>query len=364
MFDEGLFRAEERAVFRLRELYGKYGYLPYKMSKFEEYELYVRNKNFLVNDRVIAFNDTNGKLLALKPDVTLSIIKNSDLSEGEKRKVCYNESVYRVSRGTHRFKEIMQTGLECFGDIDEYDVYEVVSLAAESLASLSDRFVLDISHLGLLSSALERTCADGSFASRAIPFIKEKNEHDLVRLCGEYGVSEEKTQNLLLLVNSYGERKKVLDSLRGIFDGKELDELLSLSQLLESSPLSEKIFIDFSVVNDIDYYNGIVFRGFLDGLCDGVLAGGRYDKLMEQMGKKAGAIGFAIYLDELEWLQKEKSAAGADVLLLYDEGTPSGKVAEKVAEFVGQGKRVSAQKTLPEKLAYREIVDLRGGKEA
>ena len=77
MIDEKLLKNEEKAIFNLRSLYRRYGYSPFKMSKFEEYDLYVRNKDFLVSDRVITFNDTNGKLMALKPYVTLSIIKNS-----------------------------------------------------------------------------------------------------------------------------------------------------------------------------------------------------------------------------------------------------------------------------------------------
>ena len=77
MLDEGILKTEERAAITLRTLYSRYGYQPYKMSKFEEYELYSANKDFLVSDRFITFNDTNGRLLALKPDVTLSIIKNT-----------------------------------------------------------------------------------------------------------------------------------------------------------------------------------------------------------------------------------------------------------------------------------------------
>ena len=117
--DERTPKSAEQAVFALRELYGRYGYTQYKMSKFEEYDLYVRNKDFLVGDGVITFTDTDGKLMALKPDVTLSIVKNS--KDGVMQKVYYNENVYRISRSTHTFKEIMQTGLECIGDIDAYD---------------------------------------------------------------------------------------------------------------------------------------------------------------------------------------------------------------------------------------------------
>ena len=86
---ESILKTEEKISLELRALYKKYGYLPYKMSKFEEYDLYVQNKDFLVGDGVITFNDTNGKLLALKPDVTLSILKNAG-NDGAKQKVYYN----------------------------------------------------------------------------------------------------------------------------------------------------------------------------------------------------------------------------------------------------------------------------------
>ena len=70
------FTFQEKVMFGLRSLYRSYGYTQYKMSKFEEYDLYAKNKDFLISDGVITFTDTNGKLMALKPDVTLSIIKN------------------------------------------------------------------------------------------------------------------------------------------------------------------------------------------------------------------------------------------------------------------------------------------------
>ena len=84
--DERLLKSEEKAVFALRALYESYGYLPFKMSKFEEYDLYATNKEFLVSDRIITFNDTDGKLMALKPDVTLSIVKNSTFEKAKRER--------------------------------------------------------------------------------------------------------------------------------------------------------------------------------------------------------------------------------------------------------------------------------------
>ena len=86
-FDAGILKNEEKVIFELRSLYHKYGYAQYKMSKFEEYDLYVKNKDFLISEDVITFTDTNGRLMALKPDVTLSIVRNSNPAENQVQKV-------------------------------------------------------------------------------------------------------------------------------------------------------------------------------------------------------------------------------------------------------------------------------------
>lgn len=362
MIDTSILKNEEKAIFALRSLYSKYGYKPFKMSKFEEYEFYIRNKDFLISDRIITFNDTNGKLLALKPDVTLSIIKNGEDVKGQKQKVFYNENVYRISDNTHRYKEIMQAGLECIGDIDLYDIYETVSLAAESLALISDNFVLEISHLGILATVLDTVCDNKIFKSKAIGLIAEKNAHDLKRLCVEYDIGSKYTDILCSFISIYGERNKVINDLEticGKIAKESLEELKTLSQMLENSPYSSKIVFDFSVVNDMSYYNGIVFKGFIEGICDGILAGGQYDNLMKKLHRKSGAIGFALYLDLLEQLESEKSGFDIDVLLIYDNTCEKTFVAESVEKLIKSGKTVNAQKSISTKLRYKEIIDLR-----
>lgn len=367
MINSEILRSEEKAIFALRSLYAKYGYLPYKMSKFEEYEFYIRNKDFLVSDRIIAFNDTNGKLLALKPDVTLSIVKNTDVLAGFKQKVCYNENVYRVSENTHQFKEIMQTGVECIGDIDVYDIYEVISLAAQSLKSLSDRFVLEISHLGVLSSLLQNICDDSDFSMKAIKFISQKNSHDLALLCGEYNIEDKKAQVLCSFASLYGERGSVLEKLEEMAEyisGEALSQLKAISSMLNALECSDNIVFDFSAVSDMSYYNGLVFKGFLSGVSQSVLAGGQYDKLLSKMNKKAGAVGFAIYLDLLEELSYTQSEYDVDILLLYDDKTDCAAVSSAVEKIISGNQTVSAQKAVPQKIRYREILDIRGEQNA
>ena len=362
--NETYFKPEERAVFALRELYRGYGYLPFKMSKFEEYDLYVRNKDFLVSDRIITFTDVGGKLLALKPDVTLSIIKNGEDIPGCKQKVCYNENVYRVSGSTHRFKEILQTGLECIGDLDAYDICEVVALAAASLDTISPHFVLDVSHMGILSALLDDIAANQNVRREIARCIAEKNTHDLTRICTEAGIGSDDTATLCDFVGIYGDMDSVLARLAPLCRHHEaaviaLSELTGLRDHLRTTPFADRIRFDFSIINDMTYYNGVVFCGFLDGICECVLSGGQYNKLMRRMGRKAGAIGFALYLDLLEELAQNTPAYDVDVLVLYDATVPASAVSDRVADLRGQGKTVSAQKTIPDTLRYATLCDMR-----
>ena len=112
-------RQDEKAVLLLRNLYEQYGYKKYKMSKFENYELYLENKSFLASEKIVTFTDPRGKLLALKPDITLSIVKNAPKEIEGTYKVYYDENVYRAgAAGDDNIKEIMQVGIELIGIVE------------------------------------------------------------------------------------------------------------------------------------------------------------------------------------------------------------------------------------------------------
>ena len=189
MMMEAILKNEERAVFDLRALYRRYGYAPYKMSRFEEYDLYVRNKDFLVSDQIITFSGPRGKLMALKPDVTLSIVKNAPEEPGVVQKVYYNENVYRDCR------EIMQAGLECAGDLGSYEIAEVALLAVKSLEALGGKYVLDLSHMGLISAVLDVCGLEDS--GKAMECLRRKNLHELETLCADNEIAWQKLSALL-----------------------------------------------------------------------------------------------------------------------------------------------------------------------
>ena len=351
-------KQEQQAMLDLRKLYGKFGYTQYKMSKFEEYDLYVRNKSFLISDSVITFTDTNGKLMALKPDVTLSIVKNSLDIPGYVQKLFYDEHVYRISNKTSAYKEIPQVGLECLGDIDDYCIAEVLSLAAQSLSTFDENYILDISNLDILSLVLDRIGISESGRRALIECISRKDIHDAERICREEGIDEEKASLLSRLEACSGEVDSALKGLYSLFDDAEWNAIVKRFENILALLPKKNIRIDFSVINDMNYYNGIVFQGFVPTIPTDVLSGGQYDNLMARMEKKSGAIGFALYLDRLETLVSPRKEYDIDALLLYGEKDSPAAILAAVQKLTDQGLSVLAQKSVPERLTWRQLFKL------
>ena len=355
---------DEQAVFLLRSLYSKYGYKQYKMRKFEEYDLYVRNKDFLISDSVITFTDTNGKLMALKPDVTLSIVKNTKDSDGSVQKVYYDENVYRVSKGTHSYKEIKQAGLECIGDVDTYCVCEVLSLAVKSLMTISENCVVDVSDLAILFALYDYIGLSYETRTRMTSLISDKNTHEMKRLCEDMSVSEESTALLEELISYNGTPDEILPRLKAMAERigaqAEFSEFESVVSSLDEE-LQSKLRIDFSVVSDINYYNGIVFKGFIDKIPDSVLSGGRYDSLMQSMSRKSKAIGFAVYIDMLERFNIKEREFDYAAVLLYSENDSISTVKNAAQRLINEYGCVFTAKKLPEKATYGKIFELQNG---
>lgn len=358
MDSSSIMRSDERAGCRLRELYRRHGYLPYRMSKFEAYDLYVRNKSFLVSEDILTFTDTDGRLMALKPDVTLSIVKNAREGLGGLQKVYYQENVYRTSPASMGYREIMQAGLECMGDLDLFAVGEVLYLASESLEAIgSGEYLLDVSHMGFVSGLLEGVEVDVRAA--LLRELGRKNVSAIRGICAQAGVEKALADSLSRLALLYGPAEEVLPELdrlaRGGASREALAELKDLCTLMVRRGAAKHMRLDFSIANDMSYYSGVIFRGYLPGLASGVLAGGRYDNLMRRMGKSGGAIGFAVYLDQLERLDRKDSYDG-DILLLYNKEDAPADVAAEAEKLIRQGRTVRVERQAPAGLRYRDVV--------
>ena len=311
---------------QLNQLYEGYGYRKFRMSKFEDYDLYAQNKDFLKRGHIITFTDIDGSLKALKPDITLSIIKNNS---GDSEKVYYNENVYREMGGA--FKEILQVGVESVGQIDPYAEAEVLALAAKSLQILSEDYVLDLSDVSFIRCLLGGMNLSQQDQEQALALIAQKNAPGIQTMAEQGILSAQDAQALQELMGIYAPLKEgIAQAGKLARDNRSwqiLRQLTVTASMLEAFGLNGRIRLDFSLVNSMDYYNGVIFQGFLPNIPFPVLSGGRYDNLPRKMGKQVGAIGFALYMGRLEQYFGQERQYDADLLLTYGPDADLAKLA-------------------------------------
>lgn len=323
----------ERTALILRAAYQKAGYRHYRMARFEEYSLYQDNRGFLPARQLISFTDLDGRLLALKPDVTLSIAKNAQPAPGCCEKYYYAESVFRPSPESRSFCEISQTGLECIGAVGPGEMAEVLGLARTSLRLASNErgAVLELGHTGFVAELLKT--APPSARGPLLEALRAKNAHGIRDVGQKYHLPSALCADLTALLALAGPAGKVLKKAGPLARTgamrAALKELAALAGALEqdAAPAAQTppaacvsgppaaqtpaapgaggcalpaVRLDLSLANDLDYYNGLVFQGYLEGLPRPVLRGGRYDPLAARFSPGAGAVGFALYLNELE----------------------------------------------------------------
>lgn len=354
--DRMYLKGEEKVLMQLRSLYASYGYRTYKMSRFEEYDLYAGNKDFLVSGNVITFTDTDGKLLALKPDVTLSIVKSIRESKGAVARVCYDENVYRVSDRSGTFREIMQAGVECIGDVGPVEIAEVVGLAQKSLKEISDSSILTLSHMGVVKTFLRGMPEE--LSSKIIEAIAARNVPAIDGLKEDYPEFSERLGKLSDLTMLMGTNEEIYGLLRKLgVDNNIIDELKAIVSMLDQ----KSVRIDFSVLGGMKYYNGITFRGYVEGVPVPVVSGGQYDKLMARMGRKSKAIGFAVYMDPLERILETTPEYDVDVVLVYRDSDRLEDVVEKADSIRATGRSVVTLKEIPFSLRCREVITVEGG---
>lgn len=354
----------EQLMGRLRALYESLGYTRFSMRRFEEYALYLENKSFLKSDSVLTFTNPDGKLMALKPDVTLSIVKHARRERLGLEKVYYKESVYRLSATAREFVEIDQMGVEALGALDRYAVLEVLRLAIESLRAVGGEYVLDVNHMGFASGLMEAAGLAPEQKERLFGLIRQKNAHELQTAIAQEKVAPFYAERIAQLAGLCGAFPQTLARAEKLAVSEEmqqaLTELRTQYDLLTAIGLADCLQLDFSMLNDLNYYNGLVFQGYVQGAPRVVLSGGRYDHLMRRFGKDGDAIGFALYLDELTRVLADHSQWDADVLALYRAGDDLAKVNNAVFALAANGLRVFAADHRPEGFRAAQVLAFDG----
>lgn len=311
----------EMLINELAQIYSGKGYHRIHLDKLEDYHLFFEHSDFISNTRIMPISDIDGSLKALRPDVTLSIINRCDDKLKRQENLFYIEDVYREDRHTNGSSVIKQLGVEILDKKNKVDVKDILNLAAESLHKIDTKATLVISDMDITVGILQGI-EDDNLREQVANELSKKASDNILALTGN-----ELIAGLPKNVGSANEVYKKLDEqgLEGELISK-LNRLRQLAEQIKNENPGLDVIIDLSMINDIGYYSGIIFKGYVHNVREEVLSGGRYDNTLEKFGKSMSGVGFAIYIDCIE----EKQMKTAEDLVI---AMPKGRLADKVIKL-------------------------------
>lgn len=330
----------------IRKMYDLYGYKRISLPSFEEYDLYNENKDF-IDRNILTVMSPNGKLLALRPDITLSVAKKISKDQSLKySKIYYQENTYNLTKYTG-YEEDEQLGIELIGKESVFLDFEIVDLGVKSLDIINKKSLIVLSHAGFISSIFDNLNLEYEVKEEIFDCINKKNSHDIKKILENNKFISENVKELIYKIPELsGDLDDITKELSkyGINDNikKILLELKQLNNLLLKFHKKSKIVFDFSVIKNLNYYNGIILQGYIEGFPNVILTGGRYDRLFEKFGVDTGAVGFAILTDSLKGYYKDEDKNDFEILIAYDDSNFE-KLVEFVNDFQEKGLRVRTE---------------------
>lgn len=251
--------------------------------------------------------DSDGRLLALRPDMTLPIARlvasRFDSGEGPFR-LRYDAPVFREHESLRgQARQFTQIGVEFVGESGPSADAEVVALLVEALVSAGlENFSVSLGTVAVLRALLEASGRDEPWCARVLDAVHTRNVVALGALAREEGVSDRVRRALPLLLRIRGGREAI-DECRELVAGvgcdDALDALDATWSLLEAVGAQRFAQVDFSVMRSFDYYTGVVFEAYAPGLGVSLGGGGRYDGALASFDRPTPAAGFALGLERV-----------------------------------------------------------------
>ncbi len=338
--------AKRKIESNLARFFRHRGYDEVMTPGLEFYDVFYSNAAYFPQETMYKLTDSKGRLMVMRPDCTIPIARlmGTRLAGLEKPvRLYYDQNVYRSNPSMKGFSnEITQTGVELIGAGSIKADLEILELAASGLTHCSiENYRLEICHIGYFKQLMNNLEADDAEKEKIRELIESKNYAALGDVLKSYPESEAVTA-LAKLPELFG-GCDVIDQAAVLFpNGKKvLDELRSVYESLQALGLGEKVIVDLGLVNQAEYYTGIIFRGYVEGVGEPVLSGGRYDKLMQDFGQPLPATGFAVNVNQLSRVLLEKGDVELPKtqVLLFSEKQCAPLVFARMKELVEQGIR-------------------------
>lgn len=298
-------RAVEDAVM---SVFDGWGYEEIATPSVDYYALFERGMGREESSRSFRFTDTDGRMLALRPDVTSSVARASATlfaSAARPLRFCYAATVFRQRPRSHAEwrRQSRQLGCELIGAGGADADLEMLIIAAEALGRLGMRYCITLNHVGVFNGVSDSLRLDATERELMRRSIDARDAAELERFLAERGAGGADVPPLAGRLARLSGKREALEEARSVATGEfardALDALARTWGVIESLGLSDVFEIDFGDVSGLDYYTGLVFKIYAEGAGARVGGGGRYDELTANFGWREPATGFVLDLDAI-----------------------------------------------------------------
>ncbi|MFC4025399.1 ATP phosphoribosyltransferase regulatory subunit [Oceanobacillus longus] len=324
------FQMRDDLIATLKNRFTTYGYRQVQTSTFENYDMYSDIIGTVNKDEMIKVIDTTGKVLVLRPDVTIPITRITAANQNSNdfnQRLFYVLDIFRQSSGLPNQKESTQAGVEFFGENTPEIDSEVIMLAIHTLKDLNFRnFKIEIGHAGFFKELIQQASLSEQELELLQTLIQSKNITEIELLLNDLPIEEELQTAIQTIPMLYGEPASVIQQAEKIIRSDKMQQvlhnLIDVYEVLKDYGVDDYVIFNLGLINNMNYYSGIIFQGFVDQVGQPVLMGGRYDNLGKQFNNAMPAIGFAFEVDFLQQAIQQQGLAepvdqAVDIIIYY-----------------------------------------------
>jgi ATP phosphoribosyltransferase regulatory subunit len=291
---------------KIMELFMSFGYEEIQTPNIEYYDTFAVEKELMPQEKMFKFVDPRGRLLVLRPDMTIPVarVAATKLRTDQIQRFCYVGNAYRYNEfGGGKQREFTQVGVELLGDKSPQSDAEVIVLAIHALIrSGLNEFQIDIGQTDFFKGITQEAGLNSMQEENLREAIDTKDTIGIENFTEDLKLSSDMKRLIRNLPDFFGSVEaidKAYEFPLSERSKKALQNLREILDIINGYGLSRYVSVDLGMVPALDYYTGLIFRGFTYGVGFPVLSGGRYDNLLEKFGFPKPAIGFSIGVNML-----------------------------------------------------------------
>ncbi len=326
---------------KLREAAQRWGYGEIKTPTFEHIELFTLKSGEGILGEIYNFRDKGDREIALRPELTAPVVRMyvEELQRSPKPlKFFYFDNCFRYERPQKgRFREFFQFGVEIIGSARPESDAEVIALAVEMLKKAGVRGDLHVGHLGIVRALMQNFSPEHQ--SRIMRLVDKKDDKGLEEFLDEINAPDDMRGKLFRLIglrgiNAMPEARELVGDIEAISQFEALLDLLDVYGL--------EYQVDLGIARGLDYYTGMVFEIYCEGLGaqNQVCGGGSYRLAQLFGGEDTLSTGYAIGFDRIMEICELKPEPPKSVVVVSFEDTRkeaiaiANKLREHVATYV------------------------------